>query len=299
MQNLWQFITNHFHWLLFLLLEAASLVMLFNYNSYQGSVWISSANVVAGKIYEWQSGVEQFFSLTDRYDAVSLHNAKLEMQNDWLRQRNHDLEEQLSMASRADNTTPAADDYSVLDSLSTYELVQAKVVSNTLVSSDNLITIDKGSADGVETDMGVVCGNGVVGVVYLTSAHYSVVLPALNKRSRISCAIRNRGYFGYLAWKGDDPTRAYVEDVPRHAKFKKGDWIETSGYSAIFPHGISVGRIEKIYNSPDGLSYRLLVHLSTDFARLRTVFVICDKGMAERMRLKEAALDSLKIGMSN
>jgi rod shape-determining protein MreC len=194
---------------------------------------------------------------------------------------------------------PATDAYSVLDSLSAYELIQAKVVSNTIVSPDNVITIDKGSADGVETDMGVVCGNGIVGVVYLTSAHYSVVLPALNKRSRISCAIRNRGYFGYLAWKGDDPSRAYVEDMPRHAKFKKGDWIETSGYSAIFPHGLSVGRIEKIYNSPDGLSYRLLVHLSTDFARLRTVFVIHDKGMAERMRLKEAAIDSLKTGMNN
>ena len=38
MQNLWQFLARHFHWLLFLLLEVVSGVMLFSYNSYQGSV---------------------------------------------------------------------------------------------------------------------------------------------------------------------------------------------------------------------------------------------------------------------
>ena len=100
---------------------------------------------------------------------------------------------------------------------------------------------------------------------------------------------------GYLTWNGGDPSRAYVEDVPRHARLRKGDWMETSGYSSIFPHGVSVGTIEKIYNSPDGLSYRLLVHLSTDFANLRDVCIINDKNMAERMRLKEAANDSLML----
>ena len=46
-----------------------------------------------------------------------------------------------------------------------YEVVQAKVVSNTVNRPDNLITIDKGRADGIEVDMGVTSGNGVVGVV--------------------------------------------------------------------------------------------------------------------------------------
>ena len=39
-------------------------MLLFQYNSYQGSVWFSSSNAVTGKLYEWDSNVETFFSLT-------------------------------------------------------------------------------------------------------------------------------------------------------------------------------------------------------------------------------------------
>ena len=122
--------------------------------------------------------------------------------------------------------------------------------------------------------MGVACGSGIVGVVYMASDHYAVVIPVLNQRSRISCTVRGRDYFGYLTWNGGDVAVAYVDDIPRHAKFLKGEWVETSGYSAIFPAGISVGRIRAVYNSSDGLSYRLKVALSTDFGRLRDVCVI-------------------------
>ncbi|MBR1933360.1 MAG: rod shape-determining protein MreC [Prevotella sp.] len=284
MQNLWAFLVRHFHWLLFLLLEAVSVFMLFSFNSYQGSVWISSANFVAGKLYEWQSGVEQYFSLTDVNEQLTQRNLFLERQVDRLRQQYADVTDDTTVVERTELAT-----------LEQYELIPAKVVSNSVNRPDNLITIDRGRADGVEPDMGVACGTGLVGVVYLASDHYAVVLPVLNNRSRISCSIRGRDYFGYLAWSGGDPSRAYVEDIPRHAKFRKGDWVETSGYSSIFPHGVSVGQIEKIFNSRDGLSYRLQVHLSTDFACLRNVCVIKDKGMAERMRLKEAAQDSLSL----
>ena len=48
----------------------------------------------------------------------------------------------------------------------------------------------------------------------------------------------------------------------------------TSGYSSVFPPGIIVGRIKHVYNSENGLSYRLNIALSTDFSRLRDVSVI-------------------------
>ena len=172
----------------------------------------------------------------------------------------------------------------------------ARVAANSLNKLENLMTIDKGRADGVEVDMGVACGNGVVGVVYLVGDHYSVVIPVLNaSSSRISCMIRGRGYFGYLHWYGGDPTVAYVEDVPRHAKFKLGEWVVTSGFSSIFPSGVLVGQIEQVYNSTDGLSYKLKVRLSTDFGNLRDVCVISDKSIAERALLMQAARDSMEI----
>ena len=180
--------------------------------------------------------------------------------------------------------------------LNQYQLIPAKVVENSVHKTNNLMTIDKGRVDGVEVDMGVACGNGVVGVVYLVSDHYAVVIPALNaSSSRISCAIRGRGYFGYLHWYGGDPSVAYVEDVPRHAKFGLGEWVETSGFSSIFPSGVLVGKIEQAYNSRDGLSYKLKVRLSTDFSCLRDVVVISDKSIAERAELMQAARDSISV----
>jgi len=282
MHNLLTFLTKYNHWLVFLVLEVVSGLMLFNYNSYQGSVWVSSANAVVGRVYDWQATVTHFFSLSARDELLTEKNVILEQENSRLRQR-------LAEMTR-DSTDGERQEMARLGGI---ERVPAKVVSNSVSHVDNMMTIDRGLADGVCPDMGVVCGTGVVGVVYQSSDHYSVVLPLLNRRSRISCTIRGKGYFGYLTWEGGDPMRAYVEDIPRHAQFEKGDWLETSGYSAIFPQGISVGKIIAVEDSPDGMSYRLHVLLSTDFSLLRDVCVITDKSALERMRLERMAADTL------
>ena len=90
----------------------------------------------------------------------------------------------------------------------------------------------------------------------------------LNRQSNISCTIKDRGYFGYLHWDGGYTDMAYVDDVPRHARFRKGDYVVTSGYSEVFPAGIMVGQVKYVFNSADGLSFRLKVKLATDFGNL-------------------------------
>lgn len=285
MRNLLDFLTKYHHWFLFIFLEVISGVLLFKYNSYQGSVWLSSANVVGGKIYEWESKAASYFTLSKANEELALRNFYLERQVDQLRR----------LYAEATRDTTAME-RSELQFLSQYQLIPAKVVDNSTNKLENLMTIDKGRADGVEVDMGVACGNGVVGVVYLVGDHYSVVIPVLNaSSSRISCAIRGRGYFGYLHWYGGDPTIAYVEDIPRHAKFKLGEWVVTSGFSSIFPSGVLVGKIEQAYNSSDGLSYKLKVQLSTDFSCVRDVVVISDRGIAERAAIMQAARDSMNV----
>ena len=285
MLNLLDFLRNYHHWFVFILLEVASGVLLFQYNSYHGSVWLSSANAVVGKVYEWESEALSFFTMSEANRNLTMRNFYLERQVDQLRR--------LYAEATTDTTEMERKE---LEFLSQYQLIPAKVVDNSLNKLENLMTIDKGRADGVEVDMGVACGNGVVGVVYLVGDHYSVVIPVLNaSSSRISCMIRGRGYFGYLHWYGGDPTVAYVEDVPRHAKFKLGEWVVTSGYSSIFPSGVLVGKIEQAYNSSDGLSDKLKVRLSTDFSCVRDVFVISDKSIAERAALMQAARDSISV----
>ena len=190
MKNLLAFFVRYYHWLMLLLLEVASGFLLFQYNSYQGSVWFSSANAVAGKLYQMESSVLSYFSLTRVNEELTLRNFYLERQVSQLRRLYGELTQDTTIQERQE-----------LEFLNRFQLIPAKVVSNMVDKKDNLLTIDKGRADGVERDMGVACGNGIVGVVYLVSEHYSVVIPGLNKTSsRISCKIRGRGYFGYLQW---------------------------------------------------------------------------------------------------
>ena len=285
MHNLTEFLAKHNHWFVFLVLEVVSMVLLFRYNSYQGSVWFSSANAVTGKVYEWDSAVESYFSLSGV-------NSQLTQRNAFLEQQVRMLDDSIARLTRSQEA--AVTRLSSMVPFQGCRLIPAKVVANMVNRYDNLITIDKGSADGVKRDMGVVCGMGVVGIVYLVSEHYSIVIPAINSHSNISCTIQRRGYFGYLRWRGGSSQLAYLEDVPRHAHFKLGDNVVTSGYSSVFPPGVMVGKVLHVFNSADGLSYRVQVKLSTDFARLRDVCLVDDSALQERIDLMRAAQDSIK-----
>ncbi len=288
MRNLLEFLAKYNHWFVFLILEVVSMVLLFQYNSYQGSAWFSSANAVTGKLYEWDANVETFFSLTKV-------NQELTQRNAYLEQEVQKLSDSLVSVTK-DSSIYHRDQFALLRN---YRLIPAKVVANSVDKPGNLMTIDKGSADGIHKDMGVISGTGVVGIVYLVAEHYAIVIPVLNTKSNISCMIQNRGYFGYLRWKGGVSDLAYLEEVPRHAHFKLGDYVVTSGYSAVFPPGVRVGRILHVFNSADGLSYRVQLRLSTDFARLRYVCVIDDAAMKERLEIMRAAQDSIETNGDN
>lgn len=283
MRNLLAFLAKYNHWFVFILLEVICFVLLFRYNNFQGSVYFSSANAVAGKVYEYNSSVTTFFNMSQSNKKLSERNLILEQQV-----------RALTQYIATHHGDSLAMEQCQKQALAGFKLIPAKVIQSTINREDNLITIDKGKADGIHEDMGVACGTGVVGVVYMASDHYSIVLPVINVNSNISVMIRKRGYFGFLHWKGTPSDIAYVDDVPRHARFALGDYVVTNGYSSIFPPGIMVGKILHVFNSSDGLSYRVQLRLSTDFGKLRHVCVIDNSALKDKALLLKAAQDSLK-----
>ena len=170
-----------------------------------------------------------------------------------------------------------------------FHVIKANVINNLLIKADNYITLDKRSDAGIHSEMGVIDRNGVVGIVYMTTPKYSVVLSMLNTKSRIGCKILGSGYFGALRWEGSDSRYAYLNDLPRHAKFSLGDTLVTSGYSDVFPAGIMVGTVDHIGNSKDGLSYQLKIRLTTDFGKLGSVRVLPKSNQMEQRLLEEMA----------
>ena len=254
---------NWGHWIVFLILEVASLVLLFRFNAYQGSVWTTQANDVVGRVMEGRQRLIAYSQLGETNRQLTEMNLQLQSELDVVRHRLAELEHDSSATERA-----------VASQLAGIHRIPAQVVSNSIRDRENYITINRGLADGVQNEMGVVCGTGVVGIVYQAGQHYSLVLPVLNSRSSISCRLHDTEYFGYMKWNGGSPLLAFIDDIPRHAKIKVGEMVETSGFSSVFPAGIFVGKVRRILNSDDGLSYKLEIGLSTDFARLRNVSVI-------------------------
>ena len=279
MRNLLNFLLKYNHWFLFILLEGISFVLLFRFNHYQHSVYFSSANAVAGKVYEVSGGITSYFHLKSVNEDLLDRIMELEQQN-------HNLEDALGR-----HLSDSTELNSIRNLPNTdYQVFKARVINNSLNLVDNYITLNRGSKDGIRPEMGVVDGNGVVGIVYDTSSHYSRVISVLNSKSSISCKIVGSEYFGYLKWEYGDSRYAYLKDLPRHAEFNLGDTVVTSGYSTVFPEGIMIGTVDDMADSNDGLSYLLKVKLATDFGKVSEVRVIARTGQHEQKELEQKSL---------
>lgn len=250
--------------------------MLFSFNSYQGSVWFTQANAVAGYVLEQEAKLMQYLHLTDLNSQLTQEILALQQENEIMRSQLAELTRDSSYTEKVQTEV-----------LKNQTLIPAHVITNSVKQKDNYITLDRGRRHGVRPEMGVVSGTGIVGITYLVSEHYALVLPVLNSHSSVSCRLRNTNYFGTLKWDGGSPLLAYMDDIPRHARCRIGDVVETSGFSSVFPAGIFVGKVIQIRNSKDGLSYRIEVQLSTDLAKIRNVNVVANAYQSE--------LDSLEI----
>lgn len=240
----------------------------------------SSANVITGHITSVSGFVTSYLNLRDINRELLERNGQLEMEL-------LELQDQLEMM-RADTALFvgfAPDSTGQFP----YSFVMADVVNNSVTYLSNYITVNKGRKDGVEPDMGVVSERGVVGIVSTVSAHFSVVIPLLNPKFKLSCKVLGSSYFGTLSWNGRNARFANLDELPRHVEFEKGDTIVTSGYSAIFPSGIIVGKVVNFEKQHDDNFYSLEVELATDFQALNNVRIIKNYRQAEQKNTEREA----------
>lgn len=283
MQQLFDFLRKWNYIFLFVVLEAVSSLLLFRFNHYQGSVFFTAANGLNARMESWYANMQNYLSLKEINKQLTATNLALSRENAKLR-----------FALKQHEYQPTAAETRMKERMDSIGVIEALVVSNKVNKPNNYIVIDRGTQDGIHPEMGVVGGTGIVGIVSQCGPHYSLVMPLINTRSNISCRLRGQEYFGYLQWDGRDPRVAQLDEIPRYAKIKAGMVVETSGFSAVFPPGINVGKVTKIHNSTDGQSYRLDIKLSTDFSTLRDVNIITTTYKAEidtlnaRMRLINA-----------
>lgn len=271
MRNLINFLIKYNNWFVFVVLELFCFFIMFRFNSYQGSVYFTSVNTIASSVYSITSSIYSYFGLRTANEQLLETNFRLQCENAYLKVLLSEKE------NDSTNCIPIQ-----------YETINAFVLNNSINKNDNYITIDKGSVDGVKSDMGVIGPGGIVGIVYLVSKNFSLVISALNSKSTISCKVKGSDYFGNLRWDGDNSSVAVLYDLPNHADVSIGDTIITSGYSSVFPEGLPVGVVKSKDSSRDGLSYILDVKLSTDFGNISNVKVIKNYMKEERINLEKS-----------
>ncbi|MDF1560594.1 MAG: rod shape-determining protein MreC [Bacteroidales bacterium] len=269
MRSLLNFLLRFRTLILFLILEAVALVLIFSSHSYHQTVAYGAARTVSGFVAKRINAGANYFMLRRV-------NEELVAENIMLRRRL----EQMGAGMQEHFLT-------VDDSLFgvSYSYLEAKVVNNSINKQKNFITLDRGSRHGVTRGMGVASSTGVVGVVVGVSPRYSVVMSLLNADFRLSASIARNDYFGSLAWDGISHRYATLSEIPHHVRITEGDTIVTSGYSAIFPAGLLVGTLTgEQERGGDFLS--LNVMLSTDSKRLTNVFLIGSLNREERHNLE-------------
>lgn len=268
MRNLLNFLIRYSTWFVFAFYVLLSCILLARRDDYHASVILSSANKVSGSVYSAASGVTGYFNLREINHSLQESNAALENENLNLRNLLAEYRAYLS------------DTISIRDE-KRFDYVLASVINNSTRHPRNYFTINRGSMDGVKPGMGVVDQNGIVGIVNVAGPHTARVISILNETQRFSVKIKDTSFVGSLAWKGNDPGVAYMEEVPRHAKFHVGDTIVTSGFSTTFPYGINVGKIMNRVHASDDNFYILKIRLMGDFKTLSTVRVLKDSYKAE------------------
>lgn len=275
MSELIGFLIRHSKWFVFTFYVVISCMLLFKNDPYRQHVYITSAGRLASTAYKGANNVTSYFNLHEINEDLNRRNAQLQAEIESLKEEIQDLHEM----GYNDTLVP---DLGVPH----FEFIVAHVISNSISHPYNYLTINKGSADGVRPELGVIDQNGVVGIVSNTGPHSARVISLLNPHFRLSCKIKSSDYFGSLVWTGGNPTEASLEELPRHTVFKQGDTIVTSGYSAVFPAGLPVGVVLDEDTDKSSDFFTLRVGLFADFTTLSNVQIVVNNRAEELKKLK-------------
>jgi rod shape-determining protein MreC len=269
MRNLLNFLLKYNNLIVFLILEGIALYLLINGNTYQNSRMVKGMQGVT-------KGVEEKINIAKSYISLREINSSLAAENNALRN---------SIEHYARQQDPKF--VSVADSLfrQQYKYTSARVINNSVNKQKNYFTIDKGTRQGIKVNMAVTSGNNVAGVIIGCSENFSIAISLLNLDFRLSARIKSSGYFGSLTWDGRNYMHAILNEIPQHINVSKGDTIETTSYSAIFPEGVRIGTVSDLKKSGSDF-YKITIELFTDFKKLQYVNIIANMKRTEQLGLE-------------
>jgi rod shape-determining protein MreC len=279
MSNIIAFFAKYHRFLLFVLLEAICLVFVVNYNRYQSAAFFNLTYEASGKVYALYDNVNYYFHLKQVNDSLMAENARLRA---------------VQPFSKYIDTTKSI---AVTDTIYKQKFVYlpGRVINNSISQRNNYLTLDIGSHHGVDKLMGVVTTAGVVGITTSNvSSNFTAVLSILHEDFSISAQIAETGSIGDVSWDGKNPDYVMLTGIPIQAQIKKGQVINTSPYSSIFPQGTNIGLIHDFEVKTGESNYTIRVKLAADLRNVRQVYVIDNLMKEEQQKVEAIEKDQTK-----
>lgn len=162
-----------------------------------------------------------------------------------------------------------------------YEKVAANVIGNTGGNWFSSFTIDKGTNDGIETDMNVIAGSGLVGIVTDVGANYATVTSIINDTNKVggmvSTTSDNLIVNGNLQNMNQNMVIDFTNLNDSDDEVQIGDPVVTSYISDQYQQGILIGYISSLEKDSNNLTKSGTITPAVDFEHIEEVLVILNK----------------------
>lgn len=196
-------------------------------------------------------------------------------ENEALRRQVLELQGQLQQEQAVANSSRALEEVLKLQQSVTAPTLAARVIAGSPAPGSLTVTIDRGSDDGVQADMAVIAGPGVVGRVINQPAPHAAQVQLLVGRNAAAAVTLERTGAGGLVVGGASDLLLAVDYVSNQADVQVGERVLTSGLDGIYPAGFVVGYVER---SEKGTNYRSVkVRPAVDFSHIELVLVVLAK----------------------
>ena len=284
MKALIRFLTKYHFFILFIFLEIISLSLVVQSNRAKAIRVQRISNAISGYIFEKSNQITDYLKLKDVNRQLIEENAQIHNRNKNLY---YSYEKKIIIVN--DTLRIEGEDTTLI--IQQYSYMPATVVNNSVNKRHNFITINRGRKHGVEANMAVVSGQGVVGIVKDVSNNFALAFSILNVGINVSAKVKKNGQIGVLKWQGVDYREATLDDILSHIDLSTGDTIVTSGFSSIFPEGIVIGTVSMYDRSKNQLCADVKVKLATDFKTLNYVYIIGNYFKKEQELLEQQIVE--------
>ena len=159
----------------------------------------------------------------------------------------------------------------------------AEVIGRTLDEWSSVLTIDAGSADGLEKNDSVVTAQGMVGYISSLTEHSAQVTTILDSNMSAGARLVRTGEIAVA--QGDyqlmTEGKLKVSYLSRDADVVVGDTVQTSGSGGLFPKGLQIGTVHSVKTASDGMSDYAVVDPYVNVKNVTRVFVITDYSISD------------------